>query len=423
LTKKQKPPAIKRSPTKHQLAKWQRQQRTQRITMIIGGVFIAFILGFIGYGYYYDQVKPFNQPVVRVNDTVFDMDYYIKALDIYSQGQDPAMIPAMADLVAKTLQQNELLKEGAMALGIIVSDEMINDELGNLNLSDDEVHRDMVRTKLLAESMLEDYFDPDVPTTDEHVQIQAMLLESKEITAEVIDRLKNGDGFNLLAGEFSIDMVTKENGGDLGWLPKSAMDVALPRELEGSLLKDIIPTIEQGVLNSPVYDESFDKGYGYWLIEVVEKDETQGIHARGILSKSWHEAQEIKAKLEEGEDFVTLVQRYSQHAASKELDGDLGWIQEGSGNEVIVGIVSELEIGATSEPVRDDNVSTKGGYWLVEAVDKDANRLLDDEVREILKAQAFERWLREQEKNSLVENYLDREQMSWAVAQVLKNRG
>ncbi len=421
MAKKQKKPEVKRPPTKRQLSKWQRQQRLQHRIMIVGAIFFAFIVGYVGYGYYDDEVKPFHQPVVRVNDTVFDMDYYIKVLDIYTRGQESDMVPVMVDKAVEAIEQNELIKQGAAALGIGVSAGEISGELASLNLPDNDVARDLVTAKVLTDKLLEDYFDPQVPTACEQVQVQAMFLESEEVAEEVIDRLGTSDNFTSLAKEFSTEAMTKGMGGDLGWLPKGFLDVL--GILEGSLLEDIAFNLEPGALSEPTYDESVAKGIGYWLIEVIERDESQGSHARGILLGSRQEAEEIRARLEAGEDFAILAQEHSQHSGSKEAGGDFGWLRRESGSPAVAEAAFTLEPGALSEPISDEAVQTQGGYWLVKVLDKDVNRQLEDVAREMLKSKAFEDWLDEQKENSLIENYLDEEQKAWAAARVLKDRG
>jgi len=421
LAKKQKKPAPRRLPTKHQLSKWQRQQRLQRIIVLVGAIFFAFIVGYVGYGYYDDEVKPLHQPVVRVNDTVLDMDYYIKVLDIYTQGQESDMVPAMVDEAVEAIEQNELIKQGVADLGIGVSAEEINAEFNNLNLPDNDVARDLITVKVLTDKLLEDYFDPQVPTACEQVQVQAMFLESEEVAEDVIDRLGSSDNFTSLAEEFSTEEMTKGMGGDLGWLPKGFLDIV--GILEGSLLEDIAFNLEPGALSEPTYDGSVAKGIGYWLIEVIERDESQGSHTRGILLGSRQEAEAIRARLEAGEDFATLAREHSQHSDSKEAGGDFGWLRREAGSPAVVEIAFNLEPGVLSEPVRDETVQTQGGYWLVRVLDKDANRQLEDIAREMFKAAAFEDWLGEQKENSLIENYLDEKQKAWAAARVIKDRG
>ena len=422
MAKKQKKPEPRRPPTRRQLSRLQRQRRIQRITMTVGGLFFAFIVGYIGYGYYNDQVKPLHQSVVKVNDTVFNMDYYVKVLDLYSQGQEAPAASAMADMAIEAIEDSELIRQGATDLGIGVSTAEIDSRLEALNFPDDKANRDMIAAALLADKLLGDYFDPKVPRACEQAQIQAMFLESEEVANEVIDRLGGSDNFTSLAKEFSMEALTKEIGGDLGWLPKDFWDVLLG-DLGDSLLRDIAFDLESGMPSEPIYDESVTKEIGYWLIEVIERDENKGSHARGILLGSRQEAEEVKAKLEADGDFAALVQEYSQHSGSKELEGDLGWIQKGAGNEVIIKLILDLEPGALSEPVPDQSIQTQGGYWIVKVLDKDANRQLDDEIREMLKAKAFEGWLTEQREKSSIESYLDEEQKAWAVDRVLRDRG
>jgi parvulin-like peptidyl-prolyl isomerase len=423
LAKKQKRTELKRPPTKRQLSKWQRQQRTQRIIVIVGILFFALIVGYIGYGYYDEQAKPLHQPVVKINDTVFDMDYYIKLLELYSQGKDSTATSAMADELIKVIESGEVIRKVSTDLGFGVSTDEVNSELKSLGLPDDKVYRDAISSRLLAAKLLQSYFDPKVPTECEQVQVQAMFLESNEVAKKAIDRLKAGDDFAALTKEYSLEAITKEKGGDLGWLPKDFAYVFLG-DLGDSLLKDIPFNLEPGVLSEPTYDGSVTKGIGYWLVEVIEKNEKEGSHAKGILLGSRWEAEEIRARIEAGEDFGALAKEYSQHSASKEQGGDLGWTQQGAiSSRVALGLALQLEPGVVSQPAADDSVQTKGGYWLVKVVDRDDSRALENETRNALKLRLFEDLLSEQSETNSIETYLTEEQKSWAVARVLKNRG
>jgi parvulin-like peptidyl-prolyl isomerase len=422
LAKKHIKAELKRSPTKRQLSKWQRQKRIQRITVIVGTLFFVLIVGYIGYGYYDEQVKPLHQPVVKINDTVFDMDYYVKLLEFYSRGKDSTETWTMADEIINVIGSSELIRRIAEDLGFGVSTDEVNSELRSLGLPDDKVYRDIVSSKLVAAKLLQGYFDPKVPTECEQVQVQAMFLGSDEAAKKIIDMLKAGDDFAALAKEYSLEATTKEKGGDLGWLPKGFAYVLLG-DLGDSVLKDVPFDLELGVLSGPIYDGSVTKGIGYWLVEVMEKDEQKGNHARGILLGSQLEAEEIRARIEAGEDFGTLAKEYSQDSESKVEGGDLGWIQAGGvSNSVAPGLALQLETGVVSQPTVDDSVLTKGGYWLIKVVDRDDSRALDDETRNTLRLKLVEDLVTEQSKNDSTEVYLTGEQKSWAVDRVLRER-
>jgi parvulin-like peptidyl-prolyl isomerase len=422
LAKKHRKTELKRSPTKRQLSKWQRQQRIQRIIVIVGALFFVLIVGYIGYGYYDEQVKPLHQPVAKINDTVFDMHYYIKLLEFYSRGEDSTGTLTVADEIINVIGSGELIRKIAEDLGFGVSADEVNSELRSLGLPDDKVYRDIVSSKLLAAKLFQSYFDPKVPTECEQVQVQAMFLESDEAAKEVIGKLKDGDDFAALAKEYSLEATTKEKGGDLGWLPKDFAYVLLG-DLGDSLLRDVPFDLEPGVLSEPTYDGSVTKGIGYWLVEVMEKDEQKGSHARGILLGSQQEAEEIRARIEAGEDFGALAKEYSQHSESKEQGGDLGWTQEGGiSSKVALRLAMQLEPGVVSRPTVDDSALTKGGYWLIKVVDRDESRALDDGTRNTLKLKLVEDLVTEQSKKDSIEVYLTEKQKSWAVDRVLKKR-
>ncbi len=80
---------------------------------------------------------------------------------------------------------------------------------------------------------------------------------------------------------------------------------------------------------------------------------------------------------------------------------------------------SELDV--LSQPIRDDTVSTKGGYWLVKVTEVDNNRQIGDEDRNLLKADAFNKWVEAlvNDPNNKVVSHLDEGKKLWAISRVL----
>ncbi|MBN2463948.1 MAG: peptidylprolyl isomerase [Dehalococcoidia bacterium] len=422
MAKKHAKTEVKLAPTKRQLTRRQRQQRIERIITIVGVAFFVLITGFIGYGYYIEHYKPLHQPVVKIGDTVFDMDYYIKLLELYTQGEDDSETWAMADKLIEVIEYGEIMRTVSPDFGFTVSTDEVKSELKRSGLPDERVYRDTISSTLLASKLLQNYFDPKVPSECEQVQVQAMFMESEETAKMMADKLGGGEDFTSVATKYSLEAVTKERGGDLGWIPKDFTDMFLG-ELGDSLLKDIAFDLEPGMLSEPTYDGTVTKGIGYWLVEVLEKDDTKGSHARGILLGSRQEAEEVRARIESGEDFGALAKEYSQDLMSKEQGGDLGWTQqEKITSEVALALALQLEPNVLSQPSADDSVKTKGGYWLVKVLDRDDSRAFDDETRGTIKLQLFEDWVNEHRQKDSVETYLTEKQKSWAVAQVLKKR-
>jgi len=423
LAKKHAKIELKPMPTKRQLSRHHRQQRIQRIIYIVGAVFLALLVGFIGYGYWDVQVRPFHQPVAKINGTTYDMDYYIRFLEIYSQGQDATQTATMADKLISIMQYNEAVKRAAPEVGISVSTDELNSTLKTLTLPDEKVYRDAVSATVLTTKLLQDYFDKQVPTSTEQVEAQALFVDSIDAAKEVAQRLGAGDNFTALAAGYSLEPITNGNGGNLGWLPKGFTNILLGN-LGNSALKDIPFTLEPGELSEPTFDGTVAKGLGWWVVQVTEKDDTKGSHVRGILIGSQHDAEAIRAKIVDGEDFATLVKNYSQDSAISDNVGDIGWTgQGGIYNRIVTGLALPLEPGAVSQPGADISVQTKGGFWLVRVINKDENRVLDDSTRQTLKNGLLNNWITEKMKDDKVETLLTEEQKTWAVNLVVYSRG
>lgn len=424
MAKKHIKTELKPPPTKRQLTRRQRQQRIQRIIVVAGALFFVLIGGIIGYGYYAEQYKPLHQPVAKINGTVLNMDYYIKMLELQTQGKDAAATSAMADNLIEVIEYGEVIRRASPELGFGVSTDEVDSELKRAGLPDEKVYRDTISSTLVANKLIQNYFDPKVPAECEQVWVKALFVETEEVAKIVADKLVDGDDFSSLAKEYSLETTTKDSGGNLGWLPKDFAYMFLGGDLRESLLKDIPFNLEVGVLSEPTYDGSVTKQLGYWLVEVTEKDENEGSHARGILLGSRQEAEQIRARIEAGEDFGALAKEYSQDSTSKEQGGDLGWIKEGGlESKVVMGLALRLEPGVLSQPAADSSVQTRGGYWLVKVEDRDDSRAFDDATRKNIELQLFDGWVNEHRQKDSVETYLTEQQKSWAVARVLKDRG
>jgi parvulin-like peptidyl-prolyl isomerase len=422
LAKKHAKTELKPLPTKRQLSRHRRQQRIQHIIYITGAVFLALLVGFIGYGYWDVQIKPFRQPAAKINGITYDMGYYVKMLELYSKGQDATATANTADNLITILQYNQAMDRSAPELGISVSSDEVKSGMKTLALPDDKVYRDAVGSMLLASKLVNDYFDKEVPASTEQVEAQALFVESTDVADKVAARLSVGENFTALATEYSLEPLTRDNGGNLGWLPKGFTDILLGN-LGTSELKNIPFTLEPGQLSLPTFDGKVTKDIGYWVVQVTEKDPTKGSHVRAILTGSRHDAEAIRAKIVAGEDFASLVKTYSQDAASAEQDGDMGWTGEGAiSNRLVAGLALPLESGAVSQPAADTSVQTVGGFWLVRALNKDENRVLDDSTRQTLRLGLFQNWMAEKMKNDSVETLLTEDQKTWALNLVLKSR-
>lgn len=374
--------------TRRQLTRWQKEKRRNRLILSIGILVIVAVILTVGVGWYTNEFRPLHETVITVNERTFDMGYFITMLKAYGQGQTADYMYSLAGQLTIIIERNELIREGAEKLGITVSEEAVDNELAQTGQSGD--FRDMVRTDLIVQKLLSEYFGPQIPTSAEQRQIMAMFLGSRSQADEIAARIDKGEDFAALAKEFSLESVTKESSGDLGWHPKEIF----ADKLGTSIVGDYGFGAGKGVLSPPIRDEDSYKNLGFWLIRVLERnDDTKEVHVQAILLGSAEEAQTVRARLESGEDFAAVAKEVSQYG--KESGGDLGWLPPDSVTKAFSDFAfnASTELGKVSEPIRDEQVTTTGGYWLVKVVDIQTDQKLSDEDMSALKNKALNDWI------------------------------
>lgn len=409
----------RRDMTRRQLASWQKQKKRHRIILIAGITLIVAVLLVVGVGWYLNDYMPLHQTVIRVNNTGFDMNYYIKMLKFYG-GSQPNNLYSLVNLVSDAIERNQLVIDSAKRLEITVTDKEVDEKLKTYNppLSGD--YRDAVEAQLLVEKMRDDYFDKQVPTTAEQRQVMAMFLESQKQANDIRARLLSGEDFGTLAAEFSLDSRSKEAKGDLGWHPRDIISNAWGE----TVLEERVFVADVGALSQPIRDEEKTKNVGYWLVKVVGRTaDPQSAKVHGILLGSLDEAQGVRARLVAGEDFATVAKEVSQDSTTKDKGGDLGELSPGTRNALDKFVFdSGTELNTLSQPIRDEQMTTKGGYWLVKVVAVEQERTIDDTDRTSLVALKVNDWVTSLplDSQNAVENLLTEEQKSWAAERAVK---
>jgi parvulin-like peptidyl-prolyl isomerase len=419
--KKQEKP--RRETTRRQRSHWKRQKRRQRIILGLAILIVVAVLSVVGVGvykgWYVEDYKPLHETVLEVNGTKFDMEYYTNMLDYYTRDMSPEYVSFMTDYVVEIIERNELIRQEATALGITVSDEEVDELMESLDL--EKKYRDMAVAQLMLQKMRDEYFEERVPKSADQRHIMAMFLESEAQANDVIARIEDGEAFSEIAAELSLDDVTKEEEGDLGWLPREVLSLMI----DNTVLEEYAFDAEVGVLSPPIFDETKEKSVGYWLIEVISIDDSvEPVEAqvRRMLLGSEQEALDIIAKLEAGEGFAELAAEFSLDAASNAAGGEITVSPDGTTaafDEYVFG--EDVELGVLSPPIRDTEGSSTGGYWLIEVVAIEDDRELDDDNRLVLKNNALNNWvegLREDPDHVIVNN-LDEEKKQWAVLYVI----
>jgi parvulin-like peptidyl-prolyl isomerase len=425
LAKKNEPQAD-HPPTRRQLTHWQKQALRQRIIAIAGTITILAAVTVIvvpGYfNWYVPTIKPMRETVVEVNGHKFSMTYYVDALryweavyeSMYSTGGQ-TFYQYITDSVEQNIEQNEIIKEASVKLGITVSDDEVNQYIKDNSLGNNLAVKDIVRGQLLSQKLTNDYFGPQVPTSGEQRDVLAMFLESQSQLDDIKAQINAGADFWQLAADNSLESTTQGDKGALGSHFKGVFDYLLST----TGLDDAIFAQQVGAWGD-FHDADTAKQVGYWLVKVTERNsDNSQVHVSGMLLSSLEEAQSVKSQLDAGADFTTLAQQYSQKWSDTSKD-DLGWITTDS-TAVYQSHVfnTATAIGAVSDPIKDTSQSTKGGYWLFKVVGSTTGDISSDDKTDLTN-KAFNDWLtalQADTTNNKIINSLDDAKKAFATSQ------
>ena len=133
------------------------------------------------------------------------------------------------------------------------------------------------------------------------------------------------------------------------------------------------------------------------------------VRARYIQVDDANLANTLLAQIQGGDDFATLAQIHSLDRITGENGGDLGFFAAGTllVPEVDAAAFALTEPGQVSELITAVNREGNPVYYIVQLIERDPERPLDDGVRSILLQQAFETWLDELWQSANIERLVE----------------
>lgn len=227
----------------------------------------------------------------------------------------------------------------------------------------------------------------------------------QEKVSNIYRQLEKGESFESLAIANSSGQNALQ-GGDLGWR-KTAQ---LP-----SLFITAIEDLSPGQVSQPIRSDA-----GYHLLKLYERRGASGQKvqqhlARHILLKpteirsdeeTLKAINELKARIESGEDFAALAKEYSEDIGSAMSGGSLGWSVPGQFVSEFEKTMNTIEINQVSEPFR-----SQFGWHILQVTDRRKQDFSDNikrsQAKNILKQRRFQEelqiWLQEIRDEAYVE--------------------
>jgi peptidyl-prolyl cis-trans isomerase SurA len=126
-----------------------------------------------------------------------------------------------------------------------------NANKASFNLAEPQVH--------LAQILVSPFANPNV----RNLKNSKAKNESEAVTkiTDIVARLKRGEDFSMLAQNYSEDADSAPNGGDMGFIPESALEKANPE------LRKLVASLSPGSFSQPIHTSE-----GYRILRVIARE-------------------------------------------------------------------------------------------------------------------------------------------------------
>lgn len=233
---------------------------------------------------------------------------------IKSYGQQPGADPQSADSQVALRQQvlewlidQTLIDQAAEREGIVVSDEQVTAAFERIRSENpdgfaewlaengftEETFCAQTRSDLLGVAMRE-LVTRDVGGEVEQIRLRQIVVGSEAEAQDLLAQIRNGSAtFEALARAHSIDEASRDNGGDLGFVP---------REMLPESVAQVAFAMQPGEISAPVQSR-----FGWHLVQVVERDPARQVPPEMLATMR----QEVFMRWLERERATAQIERYA----------------------------------------------------------------------------------------------------------------
>jgi parvulin-like peptidyl-prolyl isomerase len=171
----------------------------------------------------------------------------------------------------ENLIDQELIRQGAPALGVVITADDVQAEIDSLrDLAGDNWESFLAQNNLTEAGLVTAQREQLITLGVRDVLIAPYLGEIEQVNARhilvntraealtVLERLQAGEGFATLAAEYSIDSTTRDRGGNLGWFARNEL---FQRNLENEAFD-----MDIGQIRGPIETE-----LGFHILQTMDK--------------------------------------------------------------------------------------------------------------------------------------------------------
>lgn len=436
-------PILKVASRKSRMAKASRfTPRSARIALGLGALAVLLIIALPVTWLIIVAQAPNRELVVRVNDTRYDMNDYIKQLRSIKNGSTLFGLPFDASTqpfqLVQTMMDNEIIRQSATIEGLGVTDAEVNEEIRKrllpssdptkedakrierdlaerlrqytiqIQLSQDE-YRSNVRADLLREK-LTDKLGLLLPNIADQVHYKIIQVDTAQqgqpSNQDKVDFVKKeltkGTDFGTLARNLSDDQASADKDGDAGWVPPSVV----------AHLDQFLFGVQPGKISEIITGPD-----GMYVAFVSEKRFNQA-RVYIVKTNTRDEAFTVVSRFNRGENFLALAAELNTDADLRAKSGDLGFLSRGYRDGFLDEVIAGLPVGKISRPIENRNNTV----WVL-VVDRQENREISEQSLNVLKNNAVDEWLKLKKDpkvnpDYIIEQFFDSDKYAYALEQV-----
>jgi parvulin-like peptidyl-prolyl isomerase len=285
-------------------------KRKKRVVFILAAIIAVLVIAIPVYGWVTTFIMPPRETIVRVNDTSYDMAYLLKIIRMVQRqseasGQQVNLGTIPFQLV-NNLAEDELIAQGAQAIGLTVTDEELNSQLrseflvnvdtgaglsdADLNTEFRERYRQFLNqiqlsaseyeaivTRNLYRDKLEEHLGAAIPKELPQIHLFALAVQTQEIAEEVRTQYLRGTPFAELVAEHSVDPEAVRLEGEVDWVPRGVLDPLIA--------EFVFDELETGVISEPLpqFDSASSQEF-FVLYYVPEREDLREVSDNNFVS-------------------------------------------------------------------------------------------------------------------------------------------